>query len=309
MKCEDCQKVLEEYFDGELGERETLEARSHLSACAACAQELEVLRDEANLYALYRRDVEVTPALWNGVAKRIRDERSAEPRALGWREKLASLFGTPRLSPALTFALVILAVGATIGLMKLMQSSRTTQTTARSQSSARTGQGTPAPSNAKENQAAAPDVNEGEQGTTAKAGAQEEAEAGRKPESIEKPVRTLAVAERAAESRRNSARPGGFDYEDSPEELVREAEQKYRAAIALLSRDAKRRRTLLEPDVMARFDQTLAAVDRTIDETRRAARRQPEDPVAVQYMLAAYAKKVEVLREMAAYRVDDRGIQ
>jgi hypothetical protein len=81
------------------------------------------------------------------------------------------------------------------------------------------------------------------------------------------------------------------------------------AAIALLARDARGRRTLLEPDVRARFEQTLATVDRAISETRRAARQQPDDPIAVQYMLAAYAKKVEILREMAAYRADDRDIQ
>jgi hypothetical protein len=129
----------------------------------------------------------------------------------------------------------------------------------------------------------------------------------REPE--EKSARALAVADRAAERRRSNARAEGFSDEESPEELVREAEQKYRAAIAILARDAKQRRTLLEPDVLARFDQTLAAVDRAIDETRRAARRQSDDPIAVQYMLAAYAKKVEVLREMAAYKADDRGIQ
>jgi hypothetical protein len=87
----------------------------------------------------------------------------------------------------------------------------------------------------------------------------------------------------------------------SPDELVREAEQKYLAAIAILSRDVNRRRSRLDADTRARFEQTLAAVDRTIAGTRRAVRQHPGDPVAVQYMLTAYAKKVEVLREMASY--------
>ena len=44
----------------------------------------------------------------------------------------------------------------------------------------------------------------------------------------------------------------------------------------------------------------MRALDRTIAETRRAALgRGNNDPVAVQYMLTAYEKKVEVLREMA----------
>ena len=42
-------------------------------------------------------------------------------------------------------------------------------------------------------------------------------------------------------------------------------------------------------------------LDRTIADTRKAVRQHPDDPVAVQYMLTAYAKKVDVLREMVDY--------
>ena len=83
--------------------------------------------------------------------------------------------------------------------------------------------------------------------------------------------------------------------------LVREAEQKYVAAIRLLTHDVSRRRSRLTPDERARFEQTLAAVDHAIADTRRAARERPRDPVAVQYMLTAYAKKVEVLSEMSRH--------
>jgi hypothetical protein len=46
------------------------------------------------------------------------------------------------------------------------------------------------------------------------------------------------------------------------------------------------------------LEEALSSIDRTIAATKRAVRRSPEDPIAVQYMLAAYAKKVDVLREM-----------
>src|SRR4051812_6087574 len=103
MKCEDCQRVLEEYFDAELDEQASIDVRAHLGSCEACALSLEALKDEQGFYALYRRDVEVTPALWAGVAARIREERGARKKAVrvaGWRERLALIFGTPRLSPA-----------------------------------------------------------------------------------------------------------------------------------------------------------------------------------------------------------------
>jgi hypothetical protein len=101
-------------------------------------------------------------------------------------------------------------------------------------------------------------------------------------------------------ARRHDLKPGAAQRRQAPEELVREAEQKYLAAIALLSRDANRRRSRLDSETVAQFDQTLAAIDRAIAGARRAARGRPDDPVAVQYMLTAYAKKVDVLRQMVS---------
>ena len=79
---------------------------------------------------------------------------------------------------------------------------------------------------------------------------------------------------------------------------MREAEYKYLTAIAMLSRDVNRKRSQLDPMMLARFDASLAEIDRTIKETRQVVRSNPEDPIALQYLLAAYSKKVDVLREM-----------
>jgi hypothetical protein len=86
----------------------------------------------------------------------------------------------------------------------------------------------------------------------------------------------------------------------TPEQLVREAEQKYVAAIAILSRDVNSRRTQIDPMVLARFDSALSDIDRTINETRKIVREHPNDPIALQYLLGAYSKKVDVLRDMAS---------
>ena len=303
MKCEDCLKVIEEYFDGELIEREAAKVSTHVASCERCALALEALKDEQKLYASYRREVEVSPALWAAVTTRISEEKrlQKEPPARGWRRSLSELFGTPRFSPAFAFALLILAVGATAGLMKYMQSGGApTQPLARKQTENSQG--------AQPKASLAPvNNNAGREENVAVENRDKELPTQNVKDEIKAPA-VVKVAERV-EARRAASRPYSFNGEESPEELVREAEQKYRAAIALLARDAKRRRTLLEPDVRARFDQTLAAVDRTIYETRRAARQQPDDPIAVQYMLTAYAKKVEVLREMATYKADDRDMQ
>jgi hypothetical protein len=86
------------------------------------------------------------------------------------------------------------------------------------------------------------------------------------------------------------------DEEFADDHLLDAAEQKYKAAIAKLMRDANRER--IEPEVKAQFDKSLTALDRAIARTQRAVRDNPGDPVAAQYMIAAYSKKVDVLIEM-----------
>ena len=100
---------------------------------------------------------------------------------------------------------------------------------------------------------------------------------------------------------RINLRPPTSARQPTSDELVREAEQKYVEAIAMLSRDVKRHRSRLDAETAARFEQTLAAVNRTIADTRRAMRQHPGDPLAAKYMLTAYARKVDVLREMVGY--------
>lgn len=86
----------------------------------------------------------------------------------------------------------------------------------------------------------------------------------------------------------------------SPDQLVRDAEKKYLSAITILSRDVAQRKSRLDPETRIKLEQALSSIDRTIAATRRVVRQHPNDPVAAQYMLGAYARKVDALREMAA---------
>ena len=83
--------------------------------------------------------------------------------------------------------------------------------------------------------------------------------------------------------------------------VVRRAEQQYLSAIETLSSDIKRRRSVISPALLAQLETALAEVNRNIAATRRAAREQPRDPVAVQYLAMAYEKKVELLREVTSW--------
>ena len=69
MKCEDYEKLLEEYVNGGL---------------ASDDQD----RVEQELFALYDREVEVSPALWNGIEERI---SQAPQTSYGWWMKIAAM--------------------------------------------------------------------------------------------------------------------------------------------------------------------------------------------------------------------------
>jgi len=103
MKCEECQKFLEEYVDGETEGKLAARLSAHVSSCANCSKLYEEHRREQELYARYQRDIEVTPALWAGVEARIKQEKHSPVTSrfgAGLRERLAGLFATPRFSPA-----------------------------------------------------------------------------------------------------------------------------------------------------------------------------------------------------------------
>src|SRR5262249_57522335 len=97
MKCDDCLNLLEAYLDGEASEHDSELVRTHLATCSICANEFEALMAESELYARYDREIQISPAVWNGIAARIATETPAvnEQRSdlRGW---FAGLFADPR---------------------------------------------------------------------------------------------------------------------------------------------------------------------------------------------------------------------
>ena len=279
MKCEECQAAIEDYIDEALAVRTAREVSAHLSSCAICSRCHEELKREQTIYASYQRDIDVTPALWTSIEARIKREPLIKSSTLfeRLRERFAGAFGTPRFSPAFAAALVVLAIGVTAVVMNYVGSRRVGTQIAQN--------------DGKESQPES-SLDTGTSPETPKVSNAGGDEPG-KVAAATPPVRNEVVARRSLPA----ARP-------TPERLVREAEQKYVQAIAILSRDVNQRRSKIDPAVLARFDSALADIDRTIAETKQASRQNPGDPIALQYMLAAYSKKVDALRDMA--RDEDR---
>ena len=269
MKCEECQILIEDYIDGTLDERAAARVISHTAECAECAQFRQELAREQELYSRYQRDVEVTPLMWTSIESRIHQERAKQPSGLvsRLREQFAGLFAGPRLSPAFAAVLVMFAIGLTVFVMSRLNSAppQVAENTKINEPESPSVSPPPVTSTPTQPGPATPKVDKDQgQKTQVAAGP-------RKP-----PVNVAP----------------------NPAQLIREAEQKYLTAIAMLSRDVDKRRSQLDPMVLARFDASLAEIDRTIKETRQVVKGNPDDPIALQYLLAAYSKKVDVLREI-----------
>jgi len=309
MKCQECEPLIEEFLDGELDTRAAGGVRAHLAACGACAEAHDAIVAEGTLYAAYEREVEVTPQLWGGVEARIRAGRGVEgemgllQRISRW---LAPLLTAPRFSPALTGALVIVAILATVGAMNLRDTGKggnKNDITTHAEGGAQRGDD-------HRNANASTTPTQGAQpapGTTPEPQSSPERSAPREEyASAQPPKRGIRARVSPVPAVNGQLASDGFQPNvilkntRSADRLVREAEKRYQAAIKILERDVRGRRSQLDRETLARFDETLSSIDRTIAETRKAVRQQASDPVAVQYMLSAYAKKVEVMREMAA---------
>jgi hypothetical protein len=115
MKCDDCLNVLEAYVDGEAGERNAEQVRAHLMNCAGCTLEFEVLTAETESYARYDRELQISPAVWNGIAARIAaEDNGASKSKFSVTQWFAGLFAIPSLRfamPAAALALIAVIVG------------------------------------------------------------------------------------------------------------------------------------------------------------------------------------------------------
>lgn len=281
MRCNQNHSTIEAYFDGELEDDARKKIARHIDECAACAAVLQELRIEEDVYIGYEPQVEIKPELWAMVQSRIVEERPA--RAARSFNRLSqwfrSTFVLPRVSGWATAALILVAIGLTVIVMRSVRPGQERV------------QGPLNPPSTTTTLPAPPQKLLPEQ-TTAAA----QTEEARVNPVVSRDWNATAIRAKApARSARPAKRP------NTPEQLVREAEQKYLVAIAMLTRTVERKRSLLDAATLARLEQSLASVDRAIAGTRKVVRQHPNDPVAVQYMLNAYSRKVDVLREVIGY--------
>jgi anti-sigma factor RsiW len=300
MKCEECLRLLDLHLDEELPPRDAEAVAAHLGGCEPCARRHQNLRDEQSLYLRYGCDSTESPSFWDEVLSRVEADKVSAPDTLPsrLRRRLAGARPTlaaPRFSPLATAAMLLTAVGLTALIMIYVRprddgpsAAATSGYNGAGAAASQSGAGNDA-ARAASSGAPAGDVTDGRPGPLTA-----EESHGRHGRGWRGTKPSIRRAAKGGERTPTAETP-----EPAPERLIQEAERKYLSAIAALSRDVGRRRPQMDSETITRFERTLAVVDKAIAETRAAARRHPSDPVVVQYMMAAYAKKVDLLRGMA----------
>lgn len=264
--------TLQAWFDGELSADEAAKVAAHLNICAVCS---------ATATAVEAESLTLREALGPEFAARVPSERLRERvdsavaalhqapvpavRASRWN---AFNFGSFRPLAYASVAAVIL-VAAILGFVYLKKPKTASVAVKGNPPSL-----TPAPQ-----ESPAPVASQPHDDII-------------KPGPSESP--RFVVARKSKPAARTSA--------EEPDAMSLAWQQRqYDYAIAKLS-DALKYQPPMRPALQVEYEYNMAVADSTIAATREAARKNPRDPLANQFMLAAYQSKVDLLNEIAAAR-------
>ena len=267
------------YLDGELSLEMMERITSHLATCATCAAAARELEEEsALLTAAFAAEFEATvptERLRQRIDEAVLGERLASARSSEKTSALAGFFagllsfGTQRTLGYASLA-VVLAFAAIIGVVKMSS--------------------TPAPiaSTTPEQQPANTEI--------------------AKAPSITEPVTPAPITVSAPVKPEStvSYRPAKFTASSAPKPApvkLLPGERAYLQTIVRLDSTIKSNKKGMRPALQVEYARNLAVVDRAIAATRRAAKSNPNDPDAADFMFKAYQSKVDLLNTIADARV------
>jgi anti-sigma factor RsiW len=295
------EEVLQCYIDGELAGETVESVTSHLAGCVACSASVRELERENNLVAAaLAPEFEATvptAQLRQRIDAAITEDRfvnssitgkGGRGEVRGWFQSLSDLFtltpqralGYASLVAVLTFA-VIFAV------------------TQRSSFPETTGGQEVAIVNPP------PDSS-----SVAKKPADVSTPSGVTPA----PVATVAADKSVAANSKSHLRRNNSVASVTPSRRSSEAnhvkllpgERSYLQTIADLDSTMKLDKGRMRPAIQAEYERNLAFVDRALAAARTAAKNNPNDPDAAEFMFSAYQSKVDLLNTVADARVYNR---
>ncbi len=282
------EEVLQSYLDGELRQQSMEQVTSHLASCMTCSDLARELEQENSVLAAalapefeaavpsehLRQRIEAAIA-----ATQIEpvggDARATSVR--NWLSSISDLF-TFRPQRAFAYASLLLIVG--FGLIMAMMRWQTTPTTPSNPEVAVNTPLTnpPAPSTSPTNNPVnSPEINN----TLA---------------SVPKP-------RQARNNPRSQTAARGAEVASANHVKLLPGERSYLQTIAQLDSTIKAEKSTMKPGVQAEYQRNLAFVDRTLAVARTAAKSNPNDPDAAEFMFSAYQSKVDLLNTVAEARV------
>jgi hypothetical protein len=275
---------LQTYFDGELSLSMMESVTSHLASCETCAAAARELEEESALLtsaltAEFEASVP-TERLRQRIDAAVVGERVAFAQPTGRRSGLAAFFsgllnfGTQRTLGFASLA-VVLAFAAIIGAV-MMRNKPAEPVTAPTQVA------TTVPSKANPPQA-----------TTT-------------PVDVQNTAPTPIVASMPTTRSGGTVRPNRTSTPSAPKlQPVKlfPGERSYLQTIAKLDSTIKSNKKAMRPSLQVEYERNLAVVDRAIAATRSAAKSNPNDPDAADFMFAAYQSKVDLLNTIADARL------
>ena len=279
---------LQSYFDGELSLDMMESVTSHLASCVTCAAAARELEEESAfvmsaLAAEFETSVP-TERLRERIEAAVLGERLAVAEATQRTTGLAGFFsgllnfGTQRTFGYASLA-VVLAFGAIFAVVKL----RTTPDENAINNSKASEYVAVAPSSQKVDQNSSGSATNGQADVVAPPKA-----TGTGNKSIYRPVKSQQAA---------APKPAPVPVKLFP------GERSYLQTIAKLDSTIKSNKKDMRPSLQVEYERNLAVVDRAIAATRSAAKSNPSDPDAADFMFAAYQSKVDLLNTIADARL------
>ena len=283
--------MLQSYFDGELSSSMMESATLHLASCAACSAAARELEEENALlseaFALEFAESVPTERLRRRIDAAVSGLEIVRPvvqqpsAVSSFFGSLSSLFSfSPQRALGYAALAAVLLFGVIFGLVKFSDSPKVEQAANQPQ------------------KASVPEVVPPKQQAS-------DSLAVKTPSiDAQKMNRSAEPANQRVNYRPSSA-PKRVAPKTEPVKLL-PGERSYLQTIAKLDSTIREDKKNMRPALQAEYERNLAVVDRAIAATRTAAKKNPSDPDAADFMFAAYQSKVDLLNTIADARVYNR---
>jgi len=273
---------LQSYFDGELSIDMMESVTSHLASCVTCAAAARELEQETELLtSAFAAEFEAsvpTERLRQRIDAAVLGDRVAVARATEKSSGLAaffsSLFSSQRTLGYASLA-VVMAFAVIAGVVKM----RNTSEPAVAIQTQTTPQPVAVPQSSVEQVAIVTP-----------------------PAQTENPPVSIPVSKASHSAPVRVIKAAYSALKPAPVKLL-PGERSYLETIARLDSTINSDKKDMRPSLRVEYERNLAVVDRAIAATRSAAKSNPHDPDAADFMFAAYQSKVDLLNTIADARV------